>query len=111
MAKLLAEYKTEIDYIAYCPHKPEQKCNCRKPKTGLVEKIENNLGIIAKNCYLVGDKLSDLQLALNANCIPVLVRTGQGRQTITETKNISDYTSIICDNLNQFTEQYIENKF
>ena len=70
--------------VFYCPHLPEDHCNCRKPLTGLVDAMEIELGVSAAGSILVGDSLKDLQLALAKDAQPILVRTGKG--TITESK-------------------------
>lgn len=73
-----------IDGIFYCPHLPEDHCNCRKPKTGLVDAMETELAVSARGAVLVGDSLKDLQLALAKGALPILVLTGRG--TATEAK-------------------------
>lgn len=70
-----------IDGIFYCPHHPDANCDCRKPKTGLLEQIENEFACDLKDSYFVGDSLKDIQAALSFDCKPVLVRTGKGRIT------------------------------
>jgi histidinol-phosphate phosphatase family protein len=55
----------EIKEILYCPHLPEDNCNCRKPKTGLIQKILKKYKIDLKNSYLIGDKEEDILLAKN----------------------------------------------
>lgn len=68
--------------IFYCPHLPESNCNCRKPRTGLLQQIEEEFDISLKCCPFVGDSLKDLQAAQAFEMKPVLVRTGNG--TVTE---------------------------
>ncbi|MCO1333081.1 D-glycero-beta-D-manno-heptose 1,7-bisphosphate 7-phosphatase [Microbulbifer sp. OS29] len=72
----------EITAIFYCPHGPEDNCRCRKPLAGLLDAIEAEFDTSLHNCYLVGDKLTDLYLALEKGCKPVLVKTGAGEQTL-----------------------------
>ncbi|MBC7081647.1 MAG: HAD family hydrolase [Thermoplasmatales archaeon] len=45
-----------IDAIYFCPHKPEDNCNCRKPKTGLIEQALKDFNIDLKNSIVVGDR-------------------------------------------------------
>lgn len=54
-----------FDEILICPHLPADNCQCRKPKTALVEKYLNNSAIDYQNCYVIGDRETDLQLATN----------------------------------------------
>ena len=82
MIKLAAQHGGTFDFIAYCPHGPNDECDCRKPLPGLIHQIETALGISAKNCYMVGDSLRDLEAGVAAHMKPVLVKTGKGERTI-----------------------------
>jgi glycyl-tRNA synthetase (class II) len=67
--------------IFYCPHRPEEDCDCRKPKPGLLTRVERELGLSVQRAPFIGDKLSDIEAARAANACPVLVRTGYGKAT------------------------------
>ena len=77
--------------IRYCPHLESGEispfninCHCRKPKPGLVYSVWKRNDI---NTYVViGDKLSDMELAYNLNGISCLVLTGYGNKTLNELK-------------------------
>jgi D-glycero-D-manno-heptose 1,7-bisphosphate phosphatase len=86
MTRLLAEQGARLDGIYVCPHHPEakeeqyrQNCNCRKPRTGLLEQAAAELNLDLARSYLVGDRWSDITCAARAGCTPVLVLTGYGR--------------------------------
>lgn len=79
---LLSQAGGELAGIFYCPHTPEDNCNCRKPKAGLIDAIEQSLNCSAQGAYIVGDSLRDLEAGLLKKCIPILVRTGKGEQTL-----------------------------
>ncbi len=80
MEDLLAKHGVSIAGVVYCPHAPEEGCTCRKPATGLWENLQENYHICADNCVMVGDKVEDMQFALNANLAGrVLVGTGKGQ--------------------------------
>lgn len=49
-----------LDGIYYCPHHPDDNCNCRKPNTGLFEKAINEHNIDVKKSYTIGDKTLDI---------------------------------------------------
>lgn len=68
--------------IYHCPHTPEQRCDCRKPATGMVRQMERDLGYSAHGAPLIGDKASDLSLARRVGARPILVRTGYGEKTL-----------------------------
>ena len=50
-----------IDAIFFCPHKPDDGCNCRKPKTGMIEKALQNFDLLPQNCILIGDSETDVK--------------------------------------------------
>ena len=74
--------------IFYCPHTPEDHCNCRKPKSGLIDAIERELGTSARGAWIIGDTQRDLETGISKGCVPILVRTGKGK--ITEQKLAAD---------------------
>jgi D-glycero-D-manno-heptose 1,7-bisphosphate phosphatase len=67
-----------VDGVYYCPHHPDQGCQCRKPKPGMLLQAAVELQLDLSRSYLVGDALSDVEAALAAGCQPLLVRTGRG---------------------------------
>ena len=81
MQALLAEEHASIDAIFYCPHAPDDNCNCRKPATGMLDALEDEFSVDISGAYFVGDSLKDLQLAVKKQCRPVLVLTGKGKLT------------------------------
>ena len=68
----------KIDWIFFCPHHPEENCDCRKPRTGLLRNAEKQLDSPLKNSFFVGDSYTDLQCAVNFGLTPILVRSGKG---------------------------------
>jgi D-glycero-D-manno-heptose 1,7-bisphosphate phosphatase len=82
MNALVEEAGGEIATIKYCPHGPDDACECRKPLPGLINQIEAELGISANGAYFIGDSLRDLQAGLSKGCKPVLVMTGKGEKTL-----------------------------
>lgn len=67
-----------IDRILYCPHRPEDHCDCRKPKAGMLQQAAAELGIDLSRSVMVGDALTDLQAGQTAGCRTFLVLTGRG---------------------------------
>ena len=66
----------QIAGIEYCPHRPDDGCACRKPRTALLLNIEEALGRDLQGVPFVGDSRRDLECARDRGCEPVLVRTG-----------------------------------
>jgi D-glycero-D-manno-heptose 1,7-bisphosphate phosphatase len=68
-----------IAMIAYCPHRPDDGCDCRKPKPGMLLQIQRSLGFESlENSWMVGDSLRDIQAGQAAGCLTALVGTGKG---------------------------------
>jgi D-glycero-D-manno-heptose 1,7-bisphosphate phosphatase len=81
LKNLLLSSNVTLSGIFFCPHTPEDKCGCRKPASGLLDQITEELDIDLKGVHIVGDSLRDLQAGLKYNCSPILVRTGKGSNT------------------------------
>ena len=78
----LSQFGAVIDGIFFCPCRPEENCDCRKPNPGLYNDVSDRLQIPLENVFCVGDKITDIQAAENAGGIPILVRTGKGNDEI-----------------------------
>lgn len=78
MEQLAAGFGGHFAHIAYCPHGPDDQCQCRKPLAGLIHEIEQKLQVSAQDAWIVGDSIRDLEAGLTAGCLPALVRTGKG---------------------------------
>jgi len=63
-----------IEKVYYCPHRPEDDCNCRKPKPGLLLKAARDFALDLKSSYLVGDSLSDVEAGRYVGCTTMMVR-------------------------------------
>jgi D-glycero-D-manno-heptose 1,7-bisphosphate phosphatase len=72
----------EIADIFYCPHGPEDGCDCRKPMPGLFRQFAQKYGIDLTGIPVVGDAIRDMQAAQSAGCTPLLVETGKGERTL-----------------------------
>ncbi len=81
MRRHVARHGGELAGIFFCPHGPDEICDCRKPATGMLHQIEAQFGLSLRGCWFVGDSLRDLQAGRKHGCRPVLVRTGNGGAT------------------------------
>ena len=82
--KMLASVEAtggKIIDVKFCPHHPDDGCDCRKPKPGLLKQLAQDHQLTLSQCYFVGDSLKDLRAAEAAGCIGVLVLTGNGEET------------------------------
>ncbi len=73
--QLLAEKGGRLDAVFFCPHTPEEGCNCRKPLPGLIQQIGERFGVDLPAVQMVGVSLRDLLTAKNAGCVPHLIRS------------------------------------
>lgn len=82
MDNALAQYGGRVDAVFYCPHGPTAKCDCRKPKPGLLWDISHRFEVRMDDVPVIGDSLRDLQSASAVNARPILVKTGKGNKTV-----------------------------
>lgn len=93
MVNELAEEKAYIDGIYYCPHHPDENCNCRKPKPALILQAAHDLNIDLQSSFVVGDSDMDIEMGKRVGCSTILVSTEAGS---THPKAQADFT---CPNL------------
>ncbi|MFO0125046.1 MAG: D-glycero-beta-D-manno-heptose 1,7-bisphosphate 7-phosphatase [Betaproteobacteria bacterium] len=77
MNKLMQAQGARLDAVFFCPHTPEDRCECRKPLPGMMLEIGRRYGIDLHQVPVAADTLRDLQAAQAAGCEPHLVRTGR----------------------------------
>ena len=82
LRELVAEQGGELGLIVYCPHGPDEGCDCRKPKPGMLRQIAAHYDQSLQGVWFVGDSKGDLEAALAVDCQPVLVKTGKGERTL-----------------------------
>ena len=66
LKKELLQNNAKIDGIYFCPHRPDDSCECRKPKPTLILKAAKDLGINLSESYMIGDRESDMIAAEKA---------------------------------------------
>lgn len=81
MHKACAQVGGRIDAVFFCPHAAEADCNCRKPRSGMIEEIAERFGVDLKGVPSVGDSLRDLEASALLGAQTVLVLTGKGKKT------------------------------
>lgn len=82
MHKALATVGGRIDAVFFCPHLPEDDCDCRKPKPGLFLRIAERFDVPMRGVPMIGDSHRDLEAGAAAGCLPILVKTGKGEATL-----------------------------
>jgi len=81
----LQERGTAIDAFYFCPHRPDENCSCRKPKSGLLENAITELNIEPTSSWLIGNKNSDVQAALSVNCKAIKIDSNQSLSDAVQT--------------------------
>ena len=69
-----------IAAVYACEHRPEDRCDCRKPAPGLLLRAAQELGFSLPDTYFIGDHESDVQAAMAAGARPMFVRSGRGQE-------------------------------
>ena len=105
MRTSLEELGGELGMIAYCPHGPDDACDCRKPLPGMLNQIAAHYGVSMESVPVVGDSLRDLEAAMAVGAHPVLVRTGKGERTLAK-GGLPDNLEIY-DDLAQYVDQLL----
>jgi D-glycero-D-manno-heptose 1,7-bisphosphate phosphatase len=81
MLSAVAARGGRIEAVFYCPHGPEDFCDCRKPATGLFKQFAERFQTDLAGIPAVGDSFRDLEAARRAGASPILVETGKGERT------------------------------
>ncbi len=71
--ELLEEEGAVVDGLYYCPHHPDDGCECRKPMPGLLKRAAIELGVELEASYMVGDKTTDVLAAKSVGARGVLI--------------------------------------
>lgn len=107
LEEILKKDGAHLDGIYYCPHHPDDNCECRKPKTGLIERAKMDFPIDLKKSYVIGDKVSDIEIARGIGGKGVLVLTGMGKD---EQKKLNHKPHYIAHDLKDAVEWIIEDR-
>jgi D-glycero-D-manno-heptose 1,7-bisphosphate phosphatase len=104
----------DIDAVFFCPHTQDDNCDCRKPKSGMLLEIAKRFGINLRqeSVVVIGDSLRDLQAGFVVGCVPYLVLTGKGQDTLNKgglppgTKTYADLAEVVEVLLSADTSQH-----
>jgi heptosyltransferase-2 len=73
--------KYGFDDFLYCPHHPDEQCQCRKPEPEILLRARLQYGIDLRKSYVVGDKETDMMLARAVGARGILVQTGKEQES------------------------------
>ena len=115
LTTLLGREGAYLDDIVFCPHHPDKgypeenplykiECNCRKPKTGMIDVMVEKYHIDLSQSFMVGDTTMDIQTGKNAGLKTALVKTGEagrdGKYKVEAdfvAENLLELVKIICE--------------
>ena len=105
--KMIEEFKhdhIELDDLKYCPHRPEEKCLCRKPQPKMIKDLAKKYGIDLKHSYFVGDKISDVLTGKGAGCKTILLLSEEEGLNLDEEDEEWPFPDYVADNLSGAVE-------
>ncbi len=109
MRRMISQVGGKLEAILYCPHGPEDGCDCRKPLDGAYNELAHRLRINLRDIPAVGDSLRDIQAAQAVGARPILVRTGKGEKTLADPALPKDIA--VYDDLAAVADALLETSF
>ncbi|MEM7406167.1 MAG: D-glycero-beta-D-manno-heptose 1,7-bisphosphate 7-phosphatase [Pseudomonadota bacterium] len=106
MVRQLAQHGAHVDAIFFCTCKPDEQCECRKPKAGMLREIAQRHRVPTAQLCLIGDSRRDLEAALEVGAEAWLVRTGNGADT--EVQLPGEWAIPIFDDLQSAAAHLVE---
>ncbi len=71
----LKDFETKISHFYFCPHKPDENCSCRKPKSDLFFQAAKEFDISLKTSWMIGNNDSDIIAGNNAGCTSIKINS------------------------------------
>ncbi|MEZ6854422.1 D-glycero-alpha-D-manno-heptose-1,7-bisphosphate 7-phosphatase [Halodesulfovibrio aestuarii] len=93
-----------IEDTVFCPHAPEEECDCRKPLTGMWSQLKDMYGLLPEESVMIGDKQADIDLGKYAGlAASILVLTGKGEKErqkleLPEVDESTGYVTVCTEN-------------
>ena len=95
--------------LFYCPHRPDEGCDCRKPKPGLIWQARARYAMDLSNTVIIGDSAKDIECGRNAGCgTTILVQTGNGPQALKALAAKQIQPDWVADDLYQAARMIVE---
>ena len=82
MLRAIEAHGGRVVDIAYCPHRPDELCACRKPRPGLILDLAAKHRLDLRDAVVIGDALTDVEAGVAAGCRTILVLTGRGQEQL-----------------------------
>jgi len=110
LMEMLKDLGVTVDGMYYCPHGPDDDCDCRKPKTGMALRAAKDLKIDLKKSYMIGDSVRDYLFGYNFGGKGILVLTGHGKKQFEKVKKEKQKPLAVVRSLLK-TVEVIENDY
>jgi len=102
LVHLIRERGSRVDDVFLCPHGPDDACDCRKPKPGLLLTAAKELSLDLKRSWMIGDAWSDVQAGQSAGVRgTIILKTGRGTDQLSLPQPLGVKDFLVCDNLSQ----------
>jgi D-glycero-D-manno-heptose 1,7-bisphosphate phosphatase len=115
MDEMLKKYGATILAYYYCPHHPSEgiapyvtECECRKPKSGMLQEAKNTFGFDLRRSFVVGDKFIDVQAGKSVGAVAIQVSTGYGKKEKALCADIRDYYAVDLFDAVQFIKSKLK---
>lgn len=108
MKQEIARAGGHIEQVYFCPHIPEDACRCRKPSPEMLLRGRDEFNLDMARSYFIGDWVDDVRAARAAGVIPLLVRTGRGRDALMEIAARGVPAPLVFENLARAVEWILE---
>jgi len=82
LLKMMHDQKADVDGLRYCPHAPDDGCECRKPNPKMVLSLSEEFEVDLKNSFFIGDKIQDVLTGKNTHCKTVLIAHGKTKEEL-----------------------------
>ncbi len=109
--RLLATIRVQggrVDGVFYCPHRPDERCDCRKPRPGLLLQAQRDFGLDLSASYLIGDAVTDIEAARSVGSKPILVLTGLGQKQLPVLRARGEHDYRVAADLRQAVDLIFE---
>jgi len=109
LVNLIRDQQGKLDGSFLCPHEPDDKCDCRKPKPGLLLQAAEKLSLDLKRSWMVGDAWTDIQAGQAAGVQgTIIVKTGRGAEQLSLAHSKGNENHLVCNDLSDALDAIFE---
>ncbi|NTU56744.1 MAG: HAD family hydrolase [Anaerolineales bacterium] len=102
LVHLIRDQGSRVDGVYLCPHGPDDGCDCRKPRPGLLLRAARELSLDLKRSWMIGDAWSDVQAGQSAGVQgTILLKTGRGADQLSLPRPADIGEFLVCEDLPQ----------